>query len=150
MVSSFLHSFYSKNSTSSRISSYGRRCTFLKGGNFLRYLTILSIQQMKSRILVLRVLYRPHSEVPLLKLKRFWRKEMGGDILHHQLIILIFFVPLSQAFWSNTRSDSPINRFLVIPNCWGRVDRSYPRIILLRMPTKLRRASGLPVCNSGT
>ena len=40
--------------------------------------------------------------------------------------------------------------FFVIPKFWGPVDRFWPRIILLRIVTNLRRVSGLPVQNSGT
>ena len=59
MVSSFCHYFGSDKSTISRISYSGRRCPAPKGGNFSRYSTILSMRQIKYRILVSQGFYSP-------------------------------------------------------------------------------------------
>ena len=54
------------------------------------------------------------------------------------------------SIFSKTRRESLMIMFLVIPNFWGPVARSWPCMILFRSVINFRRDLWLPVQNSGT
>ena len=149
-MSSFCFSLWSENSTSSRVSSYGSCCPAPKGGNFLRYSNISFIWKMKSWIFLSRGLYNPLLRYLFLCWSDFGGKKWQMKSFITNSLFAFVTIPLSWYFCSITYSASPITRFLVIPNLWGPLDRSWPRILFLRMVTNLRRDSWLPVRNSST
>ena len=83
MMSSFCHFFGSDNYTGLRISSSGGCCPSPKRGKLLEVLEYLVDTTDEVLNICVVGFIQPPSELSLLVLKRFWRKEVVDEILHH-------------------------------------------------------------------